>query len=483
MRPGNACTEDEHRFLAEEDHREQAPRSKSNQGASERRLEGHCGVGMRNGKIRTTTKTPRKFPAANRDGQNGSSPFWPVIDFFSGCGGMSCGFARRPPFRLIAAVDAEMAKPCEGFGKLGCNSTYLANIGIEPLERNIAELDPGAFFAEIAARTNPPLRRGDLTAFLCCPPCTDFSRAKPTNHLLDSDKNSLVAKCADFVETMFPEFVLMENARELIRGNHPHHYRGFVRRLEELGYEIVGEIHILTKYGLPQIRERALVIASRIAPVKTLKDLWEGWAVEDKATTVRHAIGHLNSRPVRAGEPDPLDSMHQSPGFATDLVRQRIEAVPHDGGSWFDLAAHPKANELLIDSMRNRLQLNDLGSHPDVYGRMAWDKPAPTIKRECAHVGNGRYAHPEQTRLLTVREMALLQGFPEDYDFVSESLANRYRHIGDAVPPLISYQLSALVAWMKTNVRPQPEEWIMPGTSLRRSDIRSCVGVVQRTLF
>jgi DNA (cytosine-5)-methyltransferase 1 len=94
-----------------------------------------------------------------------------------------------------------------------------------------------------------------------------------------------------------------------------------------------------------------------------------------------------------------------------------------------------------------------------------------TIKRECAHVGNGRYAHPEQTRLLTVREMALLQGFPDTYDFASASLANRYRHIGDAVPPLISYQLSALVSWMKTGQRPEPEQWLLPGTSLLREDI------------
>ncbi len=396
---------------------------------------------------------------------------------------MSCGFSRRPPFRLVAAVDAEMAKPCEGFGKLGCNGTYSANIGIEPLERNIAELDPDAFFDEISRRTTPPLARGDLTAFLCCPPCTDFSRAKPTNHSIDSDKNSLVAKCADFVERMLPEFVLMENARELIRGNYPHHYRGFVRRLEGLGYEVVGEIHILTKYGLPQVRERAIVIASRVAPVKTLKDLWEGFAVDEGTTTVRHAIGHLNDPSVRAGECDPLDPMHQSPGFATEIVRRRMEAVPRDGGSWFDLANHPNADELLINSMRNRLQLNDLGSHPDVYGRMAWDKPAPTIKRECAHVGNGRYAHPEQTRLLTVREMALIQGFPADYAFCSESLANRYRHIGDAVPPLVAYQLSALVSWMKTGVRPAPRDWILAGASLTLSDIHPCHTAVQRTFF
>ena len=65
-----------------------------------------------------------------------------------------------------------------------------------------------------------------------------------------------------------------------------------------------------------------------------------------------------------------------------------------------------------------RAAIRDLGSHPDVYGRLSRDQPAATIKRECGHIGNGRYAHPDQDRLCTVREMALLQGFPDDYAFV-----------------------------------------------------------------
>lgn len=386
---------------------------------------------------------------------------------------MSYGFARRVPFKLIAAVDAEIAKPCEGFGKLGCNSTYSTNIGIEPFDRNIAELDPVAFLSEIADRTNPSLRPGDLTVFLCCPPCTDFSRAKPANHLVDSNKNSLVAQCADFVEVLRPEFVIMENARELIRGNHTHHYKRFMQRMRQLGYDVRGEIYMLTHFGLPQIRERAIVIASRIGPVKVLADLWNGWSANDSAITVRHAIEHLATRPISAGVTDMQDPMHVSPGFASDIVRRRMAAIPQDGGSWCDLAEHPERDVLLIDSMRDRIKRRDLGSHPDVYGRMTWDKPAPTIKRECAHIGNGRYAHPVQHRLLTVREMSLLNGFPDDYTFVSDSLANRYRHVGDAVPPLISYQLSALVSWMKTGVRPRPADWILPGTSLKIDDVKS----------
>jgi DNA (cytosine-5)-methyltransferase 1 len=390
---------------------------------------------------------------------------WYAVDVFSGCGGMSCGFARRPPFKVIAAVDAEQAKPCEGFGRLDCNVTYAANIGVEPIETDVAQLDPDKLFFTVAGRVRPRLRPRGLTVLIACAPCTDFSRAKPENHLGDSPKNALIAKCADFAQVFRPEFVVMENARELIRGNNAHHHASLVRRLRRLGYDVKSGVHMLTSYGLPQIRERAMIVASRDGEAKTLDDLWRGWKLRDGAATVRHAIGHLG---VSAPTDDP---MHQAPGFASDRSRCRIAAIPHDGGSWYDLARHPEADMLLTESMKARIAANDLGSHPDVYGRLAWDKPAVTIKRECAHVGNGRYSHPEHDRLLTVREMALLQGFPNDYKFMSKSMANRYRHIGDAVPPMISYQISALVSWMKTGRRPRPEDWILPGTSLRRNDV------------
>jgi DNA (cytosine-5)-methyltransferase 1 len=423
-------------------------------------------MGMRNSQHNFPGDDPIRLPFTSVKEAD-----WTVMDFFSGCGGMSCGFARRKPFRLIAAVDAEHAKPCEGFGRLDCNDTYYANIGIRPFDRDIASLDPESFLSGLGDRIQPAIRRGELTVFLCCPPCTDFSRAKPTNYSVDTAKNSLVVGCANFVEAFLPEFVLMENSRELISGNHPHHYREFVKRLGDLGYDVRGGVHFLTKFGLPQIRERALIVASRVGPVRTLEDMWDGWQISRDATTVRHAIGHYNARRLSAGEADPDDRMHQSPGFASEVVRRRIQAIPADGGSWFDLADHPQRDELITNTMKDRIERRDLGSHPDVYGRLAWDRPSVTIKRECAHVGNGRYSHPEQDRLLTVREMAQLQGFPSDFVFVSKSLANRYRHIGDAVPPLISYQLSALVAWMKTGNRPQPSEWILPGTSLSTGDV------------
>jgi DNA (cytosine-5)-methyltransferase 1 len=391
------------------------------------------------------------------------TPPWTVADFFSCGGGTSAGFSRRPEFRIVGAVDLELAKPSGGAGASDCNGTYWANHGVRPLNRDMMTFGPDEF-ADLTGT-----RFGGLDVMICCAPCTHMSRANPRNHLRDRPENTLIGRGGDFAAHLLPDIFFMENARELVMGRYAHHHRGLVRTLRRAGYDVRSEIHVLDRFGLPQVRERALVVASRIGPARTLDDLWRGWAVRRDAVTVRSALGRLADwQRQHPGDPDG-DAF---PGMS-DAVLRRLRATPQDGGGWADVAANPATRALCTPDCLRRWAAGDLGSHPDVYGRMWWDRPAPTIKRECAHVGNGRYAHPEEDRLLTVREMATLQGFPFDYRFPAKSVANRYRHIGDAVPPLIAHQMAALAKWMKTGVRPEPPDWVMPDTALRVGDIRS----------
>lgn len=391
------------------------------------------------------------------------SQLWPVIDLFSGTGGMSCGFSRQSDFRLIGAADAQLGKPSAGTGSLGCNASYAANIGVQPVEADLARAEP----AEVCHAMGVGDRQPAVLA--ACPPCTGFSRAVAANHLRDDHRNSLIGRVADYAALLRPDIVLIENARELVTGHFGRHLRGLVGRLSALGYRVSAGTHFLTEFGLPQRRERAIVIAvRRPLRLRGLADLWNGWRVDPKATHVRRAIWDLPA--VRAGEAHPADPVHVAPAFRSELNRRRLAAVPRDGGSWADLRAHPDGASLLTPAMARRAASGDLGSHPDIYGRLWWDRPAVTIKRECSHVGNGRYAHPEQDRLCTVREMSLLQGFPRDYQFTG-TLANMYRHIGDAVPPLISYQLAALCGWILTGARPAAEELILPGCQLTSGDL------------
>ncbi len=380
-----------------------------------------------------------------------------VVDLFSGAGGMSYGFHAHGSFAIIGAADAEIGKPTAGDGRLQCNSTYKNNMGVDPKRVNLADV--------VATDLRGILEIGNrhVNVLSVCPPCTGFSRTNPNNHLRDDARNSLVSKAADFALGLDADIVVMENARELIRGNFIHHYRAFRERLENAGYNVFGRSYMLNRFGLPQVRERSIVIAAKEhLPLYTLESMWDGWGVKEAAKTVRRALG------VAA---NATGADHRFPGFSSDEVRQRIAAIPHDGGSWMDLLCHKDAENLLTGSMKRIAAANKFGSYPDVYGRMAWDRPAPTIKRECAHIGNGRFAHPTENRLCTVVEMALINGFPHHYKFRGASLSNIYRHIGDAVPPMISYQIAHLCRWIMTNEQPGMQELVLDGTSLRSTDI------------
>jgi DNA (cytosine-5)-methyltransferase 1 len=391
------------------------------------------------------------------------SDAWPVVDLFSGAGGMSSGFSRHPGFELIGAADAQLGKPSAAVGSLGCNATYSANIGLTPVETDLASSAPADVCRQMDLGSRQP---AVLTA---CPPCTGFSRTTASNHLRDDHRNGLVRRVGDYAALLRPDIVLVENAREIVTGRFTSHLHGLLGQLTSLGYQGSASTHFLTEFGLPQRRERAIIIAVR-SPlrVRTLRDLWRGWRVDAKATHVRRAIWDFP--PVAAGHRHPADALHVSPAFRGPLNERRLGAVPHDGGGWADLVDHPDRSVLLTPATARRAAIGDFGSHPDIYGRLWWDRPAVTIKRECGHIGNGRYAHPEQDRLCTVREMAVLQGFPRDYQFAG-SVANMYRHIGDAVPPLISFQLAALCGWILTGTRPAPEEVILPGCHLAAGDL------------
>jgi DNA (cytosine-5)-methyltransferase 1 len=391
------------------------------------------------------------------------SQAWPVVDLFSGAGGMSCGFSRHADFELVGAADAQLGKPSAAVGSLGCNATYATNIGLTPVETDLAVSAPADVCREMKTGAHRP------AVLAACPPCTGFSRTKASNHLHDDHRNGLVRRVGEYAALLRPDIVLVENAREIVTGRFSSHLRILLSELAGLGYRAAADTHFLTDFGLPQRRERAIIVAvRRPLPVRSLRDLWRGWRVDAKATHVRRAIWDLP--PVAAGHRHASDPLHVSPAFREPLNARRLAAVPRDGGGWADLIDHPDRSVLLTPAMAGRVVRGDLGSHPDIYGRLWWDRPAVTIKRECGHIGNGRYAHPQQDRLCTVREMSLLQGFPRDYRFAG-SLANMYRHIGDAVPPLISFQLAGLCSWILTGVRPSPEELILAGCHLAAGDL------------
>lgn len=314
------------------------------------------------------------------------------------------------------------------------DGSYEANTGLRPWDDDLALLEPRKLRHRLGLQT------GDLSVLISCAPCTGFSQKMAVNHLQDDARNSLVHRTARFVEELRPEILVMENVKELLVGRQNHHFHALSTDLVRLGYDVWSGVHDLSDFGLPQRRLRSLIIARREGEVVPL-------VVQPPArrTTVQDAIGQLP--PIEQGQTHPDDEMHVCPTH-TPAVTARMRAIPKDGGSWGDIVtSHP---HLLIPSMINKRA----GSFPDVYGRLWWDRPSITITRECGHPGNGRYTHPDQDRMLSIREMSLLQGFPQDYVFLGPINA-RYNQIGDAVPPLVARHLASHLTTMLSNASSQ----------------------------
>jgi DNA (cytosine-5)-methyltransferase 1 len=138
---------------------------------------------------------------------------------------------------------------------------------------------------------------------------------------------------------------------------------------------------------------------------------------------------------VEAGAQHANDRLHAA-ALLSPLNMKRIRATPHDGGTKDDWPRN-----LVLDCHRR-----ETGSkYYSIYGRMWWDRPAPTMTTLCNGIGNGRFGHPEQDRAITLREAALLQTFPRHYEFWppeaklnSKAIA---RMIGNAVPPALARAL------------------------------------------
>lgn len=140
---------------------------------------------------------------------------------------------------------------------------------------------------------------------------------------------------------------------------------------------------------------------------------------------VKDAIGHLP--PVEDGVHHPDDFLHRARKLS-DINKKRICATK-EGGFWREW------DKSLWLKCHKRKSGKEFRS---VYGRMKWNEIAPTMTTYCVGLSNGRFGHPQQDRAITLREAALLQSFPETYEFIDNSkqynLMTIARHIGNAVP-------------------------------------------------
>lgn len=332
-----------------------------------------------------------------------------AVDLFCGAGGLTHGLTRAG-IRVEAGIDID--KDAEFAFRAN-------NPGVEFHDWDLTRTTHG----KIASLFRP----GAVRLLAGCAPCQPFS--KLTNGAGKHKDWDLLDHFARIVVGVMPELVTMENVPELAdRGRDV--YLRFLRTLESHGYSVAAEVVRCEEYGVPQSRRRLVLLASRLGEIAVPKGQYRDPA---RYRTVRQTIGAL--RPLAAGEADPVDTLHVA-SLLSPINLERVRATPQDGGSWRDWPEH------LVLQCHRRHTGKSYGS---IYGRMRWDKPAPTMTTLCNGIGNGRFGHPEQDRAISLREAALLQSFPPSYAFwpKGEKLNRKAiaRMIGNAVPPKLAEAL------------------------------------------
>ena len=319
-----------------------------------------------------------------------------AIDLFCGGGGFTCGL-RQTGVHVKMGIDYDPR-----------------------LEYAYAFNNKARFWGESVRKVKgkdliPLYRKGNIRLLAGCPPCQTFSKYNQKASHTDQRWN-LLGYFRKLVGEVGPDLVAMENVPFLAETDV---FEKFKTSLEQRGYSVDYKIVKCPEYGLSQLRQRVILLASRLGEIKVPEP------THAHVPTVRELIAELPR--LRAGKCDPDDRLHFCAALSPLNMRRMRASKP--GGSWRDWP------EELVAECHKR----DTGkTYGGVYGRMEWDKPAPTMTTQFYGFGNGRFGHPEQNRAISIREGAIFQGFPRDYQFLPPDQPHNIsllgKMIGNAVP-------------------------------------------------
>ncbi len=325
-----------------------------------------------------------------------------VIDLFCGIGGLSHGFVKEN-IEVIAGIDSD--ESCKFAFENNNNSKFISKSVSDISSDEIKNLYGDA----------------KIKILVGCAPCQNFSSYMFKDKEKESGKWTLLYEFSRMIKEVQPEIVSMENVSQLINFKKAPVFEDFISSLKKLGYFVHYEVVNCPDYGIPQSRRRLILLASKLGKICLIPKTH----TKENYVTVKDTIGNLPK--IKDGETDIYDRLHSSRKLKP-INKKRIQATPY-GGGWNDwdeelrLECHKKASGK---------------SYPSVYGRMTWEKPSPTMTTHCVGYGNGRFGHPEQDRAISLREAALFQTFPMDYQFeaLDKNLNSAVvaRQIGNAVP-------------------------------------------------
>ena len=330
-----------------------------------------------------------------------------AIDFFCGAGGLTRGLLNAG-ISVLAGVDND-ERLQQTYTHNNKPSRFIAS------DINDIEIE--------ALREELGIQPQDLILYAACTPCQPFStlnrqKGKDKRKILLLDFAKIIKKCP-------PDFILVENVPGLHKAHGKEIYKEFLSTLKRCGFSAAADLLDAKHFGVPQTRKRFILVASRHGAISLHKPQTD----PSRMSTVRACIEKYPA--IADGEASKAHPNHVARKLQPHHKRI-VLAIPKNGGSRRDVTD----TSILLPCHQKRPN-----AHKDVFGRMAWDEPSPTLTCRCTDVYCGRFIHPEQDRGISLREAAALQTFGDDYEFFGSSLISCSRQIGNAVPVKLAEQL------------------------------------------
>ncbi len=331
-----------------------------------------------------------------------------VVDLFCGVGGISNGF-KRAGFDIRAGYDVDES----------CRYAFETNNNSRFVNRDVGSVTADEIKKRFSG-TRP-------TVLVGCAPCQPFSTYKKAQ---SDDRWELLNKFAELAVEVNPDYITMENVAGVLEYKSGSVFKSFLNMLSSQ-YQCSANVVDCSEFGVPQKRKRLVVIGSKKGKLELSN------CNTSAVKTVKDAISALPN--LQAGETNADDPLHR----CSQLAAINLERIRHSepGGTWRDWPT-----ELVAECHRTTRGKGYGG----VYGRMSWDKPAPTMTTQCYGYGNGRFGHPEQDRAISLREAAILQSFPEDYKFFEGEKFPGFktvgRWIGNAVPVVLAEKIAETIS-------------------------------------
>lgn len=322
-----------------------------------------------------------------------------AVDLFCGAGGLSHGLLQES---IVVKAGIDIDKTCQ--------YAYEANNKAPYIIKDVADVS-GSEILDF-------FDKGEIKVLAGCAPCQPFSTYNQGKDVKSDQKWGMLYEFSRLIDEVEPEIVTMENVPKVVKHDV---YLDFVQHLEHKGYHVHASVVFCPDYGIPQTRQRLVLLASKIGEIKLIEPTHQ----PDNYKKVIDAIGHLPA--IKHGQSHKSDPLHKSSQMS-ELNYKRIKASKPNG-SWLDWDK---------DLIAKCHQKEGRETYRSVYGRMSWEEPSPTITTQFTGFGNGRFGHPKQHRALSLREGAILQTFPEDYAFTESNKPVVTKHIakmiGNAVP-------------------------------------------------